>query len=139
MDDILKALDTDNHSDSFLRLNKQSIAETKDEILSQVFGNEPEKLEKAHKSLKEYRYINDLSDLRYGGFIRWVNLKKGDNLKLALGGSLLDIIFDQNNTKLMVKSMTNNFFKLVFDNCVVFQRLTDQEIMLLELVDLLNE
>ena len=42
--------------------------------------------------LKHYRYVDELPDMKYGSYIRWINLRDPANLRLTNGGI---IAFDE--------------------------------------------
>ena len=90
------------------------------------------------KKLKEYRYINNINDLNYGCYIRWINLKNIENLKLTNGGFICDIKINE-GIEILCRNNFNKLFQLRFDENLIFQKLTDQEKVLLSVVDYLNK
>ena len=138
---------------SFQRLNSKKLTEEKEKILTQVFGetNSVKKREE-RKKLEHYRYVDDLSEFKYGGFIRWYNLTdltKGDDdtsdeigdvkkLKLQSGAFFTDVQFTNDGTRILLRSHNRRFMKLDFDTCVTFQKLSHQELLLLQVFDALE-
>ena len=55
-----------------LNLNNSKIKCIKNDIL-QKLGLPATKLKAYHKSLKNYRYIDELPGIRYGAYIRWIS------------------------------------------------------------------
>ena len=63
VDSLIKALDNENNEE-FMDLNSQIIKKEKNDILQLLLPRE--KLKSMHKSLKNYRYIDEISSLNYG-------------------------------------------------------------------------
>ena len=90
------------------------------------------------KKLEDYRYVDELPELQEGRYIRWINLTDPDNLKLTNGGVLCEIKIED-SVILVLKNNMNRFFQLNMDECLIFQRYSDQEKVILYAVDYLNE
>ena len=88
-DDIYDALDNDEN-ESIMKLTSSKIKQYKNDILQklQLKGKD---LKEIHKKLKEYRYCENLDDIQFGAYIRWISLKNPDNIKLTNGGIICDI------------------------------------------------
>jgi hypothetical protein len=137
LDKLMKALDNENN-DGILDNNNQNIAKIKNDILQQL--NLPrEKLIKIHKSLKDYKYVDDLQDINYGCYVRCISLKDPKNIKLTTGGIICDIKIIDNGILVICKNNFNKFFQFKMDENLIFQKLTDQEKVLLSVVDYLNK
>ena len=103
----------------------ESIHLEKVDVLSQY----PEK-EKWLQSLKMYRYVNDLQDIRLGTHIRWIREKPLGVFSLTNGGIVVQIKFLKNGTYIVCK----NGYKMMqypLDNCKTFQKMREEEILLL--------
>ena len=87
--------------------------------------------------LKEYRYIDNINDLNYGSFIRCINLKKINNLCLNNGGFVCDIKIN-NGIEILCRNNYNKFFQIKFDENLIFQKLTEQEKIILNVLKDLN-
>ena len=98
-----------------------------------------EKLKEYHTKLKEYRYVDDLSDIQYGRYIRWINLKDPTNISLTKGGIIIDIKICEGGIQVVCKNFHNKKFQIKIDECFIFQKLTDQEKIILSALDYLNE
>ena len=90
------------------------------------------------KRLDDYRYIDELLELQCGRYIRWINLKNPENLKLTNGGILCEIKIDD-NIVLILKNNINRFFQINMEENLVFQRLSDQEKVILFALDYLEK
>jgi hypothetical protein len=132
---LLKALDNDNN-ESIMELDLDKIQKMKHNILSELELSE-DKYSSIMNSLREYKYIDEIPDLDYGHYIRWIPLKDPTNIKLTNGGILCDIkVNDQ--VSLLCKNRTNRFFQIKLDECLVFQKLSEQEKIILNVIDYLK-
>ena len=66
VDNLLKALDNEEHT-NLINTSFQQIAKDKNDIL-QNLHLQKDKLKDFHKKLRQYRYIDELNDLKYGQF-----------------------------------------------------------------------
>ena len=90
------------------------------------------------KKLKDYKYVIDLEELKEGSYIRWISLKNEDYY-LTNGGFIVEVIFTENGIQLLIKGINNSFFKIIFDQCIIFQKLNKQENILLLTLDYLEK
>jgi hypothetical protein len=114
----------------------KDIDREKKEILGEL------ELSKTHtteliKKLEDYKYIDELQGLEYGRYLRWINLKNPEKLKLTNGGILCEIKIDD-NIFLVLKNKQNWFFQINLNENLIFQKLTDQEKIILYAVNYLN-
>ena len=130
---LTKALNNDNN-ETIMKLDKATISKYKNDILQKLQLGRDE-LKKLTKKLKEYRYISDISELNYGSFIRYINLGNTDNIKLTNGGVMLDIKFYNSGIILQCKNFMNRLFTVRFDECLIFQKITNEEKVLLDVID----
>ena len=134
---LLKSLDNENNS-SMNNLSSKKIKSMKNDYLQQLQLSR-EKLKEYHTKLKEYRYVDDLSDIQYGRYIRWINLKDPTNISLTQGGIIIDIKICEGGIQVVCKNFRNKKFQIKIDECFIFQKLTDQEKIILSALDYLNE
>ena len=122
MDVLLSnALQNEKNSDIML-LSYAKINERKHKILSEL------KMLYMQKKLKEYRHVDELPEFRVGCFIRWYNLS---TQLFANGGFIVRIDIEANGTVITCKNNFNKFFTVQLDECIVFQKITQQEHVLL--------
>ena len=134
--ELLSALDNDEHG-NLLNTSYEKIAKDKNDILQQLqFKND--KLKLYHTKLKDYRYVDELNDLKYGQYIRWINIKNPEKLTLTNGGIFLEIKLLDTGTHMMVKNNINRIFQIKMDECIIFQKLSDQEKIILLALKYLN-
>lgn len=133
-----KALENENNA-SISSLNTRKINAEKWRQLQQL-GLKPEVSEDYFHKLREYRYVDDLDGLLHGSYIRWIDLKNPENLSLAKGGIICDIKIGQKGVQLLCKTHPNPaMFYVIMDEAVIFQRLTNQERVILAAMDYLDD
>ena len=118
---------------SILELTTKKIKERKEEILNELPTNKTTK-NALKKKLKEYRYIDELQELHIGAYIRWIKFDTNDTISITNGAILTDVLFE-NNIQLLVRNNMNRFFKINFNDNLIFQKLTNQEKIILFAID----
>tara|TARA_B110000046_G_scaffold179055_1_gene207724 strand:+ start:3398 stop:3823 length:426 start_codon:yes stop_codon:yes gene_type:complete len=134
--ELLDALDKDTNS-SVIDLTTSKIKKIKNDILQQLQLKGPE-LKKLHKKLKNYRYCTDLRDLQYGFYIRWIPLKNPDKIYLTNGGLVCDVKLVKGELHVLCKNVINRFFQFKFDEVIIFQKISEQEQIILGILDYLD-
>ena len=76
--------------------------------------------------------------MKYGQYIRWINIKNPEKLTLTNGGIFLEIKLLDTGTHMMIKNNMNRIFQIKMDECIVFQKLSDQEKIILLALKYLN-
>ena len=125
---ILEALENDNNAD-ILDMDYNSFNQMKNDALQRL-SLPKDTLKKYNKALKFYRYVYELQELTIGAYIRWINLINPANIKLTSGGVICDVKVDDDIT-ILCRNKMNMMFQLKFSSCLIFQKLTDQEKVLL--------
>jgi nanoRNase/pAp phosphatase (c-di-AMP/oligoRNAs hydrolase) len=134
---LIKALDNENNEALFQYTTKQLRAMNAN-ILKEI--DLPHALQKEYmQKLKEYRYIDDMKDLHYGAFLRWIPLTDLDNLVLQTGATLCEIQVKDKRISLICKNFAHRYFRFNMDECLVFQKLSSQEQVLLCALDHLSK
>ena len=127
-----KALNNENN-ESLINLTFDKIDKKKREIFEELDLSTSE-IKKFLKKLEDYRYIEEIQELQYGNYFRWINLNNAENLKLTTGGILCEIKVD-NNIHLVFKNNMNRFFEINMEENIIFQKLSDQERIILYALD----
>jgi len=135
IDKLLKALDKEENEDL---IDTTSTRIEEDLSLAVEELDLPEEMQESiMNKLSGYRYIEDIHQLSNGSYIRWINLQNPDNIVLTPGTILCEIKFTDAGTTLICKNFRHRYFQVLFDECMVFQRLSDQERILLSAIDYL--
>lgn len=133
-----KALENEDNS-IVANLNTRKINAVKMRQLRQLRFNQELIDDYAHK-LRDYRYVDDLHGLSHGAYIRWIDLKSPDRLCLARGAIICDIKIGQKGVSLLCKTHPNPaMFHVIMDEVIIFQRLSQQERIILVAMDYLDD
>lgn len=81
------------------------------------------------EKLDGYRYVDEIHELFRGKYIRWI--RKTNVATLTNGAMVMDIKFLEEGIQILCRNGANRFIQFKFDDCLVFQKLTDEEWMLL--------
>ena len=135
LDILSKALE-DEDNEELLNLNNSKIKCIKNDIL-QKLGLPASKLKAYHKTLKNYRYIDELPGIKYGAYIRWISLRDPANIKLTNGGIVCEIKVED-SINIVCKNKMNIFFEIRMGENFIFQKISDQEQILLSALDYLH-
>jgi hypothetical protein len=73
-----------------------------------------------------YRYVDEIHELHKGKHIRWIR-----NGKITNGGVVVNVKFLDNGIHVLVKNNGNRFIQFKFDDCIIFQKLTTEEQLIL--------
>ena len=88
-----------------------------------------ELIHKYSTSLINYRLVEKVYHVHKGKHIRWLR-----NDKLTNGGIVVDVKFLENGTQILCKNR-QRFIQYKFDDCITFQKLTMDELLILQLKD----
>lgn len=136
IDQVMKSLDNVKN-EGIMQLTNAKIKDQKNNVL-QKLQLDGETLHELHKKLKEYRYVDEISDLQYGYYVRWISLKDPSNIKLTNGAHICDIKILNEGIHVVCRNGYNRFMQINLDENLVFQKLTDQEKIILRTLDYLK-
>lgn len=131
-----KALENQKNA-ILLKLNSKQIAEMNKQV---VYGipNVGMKVAASHlKTLKGYRYVDEISDLKTNVYIRWIRLDTPN--KLTKGAISCSVKITNEGMLVMCKNHYGKFFYINMDECVLFQKITDEERVLLSAMDFITK
>lgn len=126
-----------NNNKNISSLTFSEINKDKENIINDLQLTKKESKNMLDK-LSDYRYIDEIPDLVEGRYIRWINLKNPYNIKLTNGGILCEIKMED-YVSLVMKNNMNRLFQINLDENLIFQRLTEQEKIILYAIDLVNK
>lgn len=89
-----------------------------------------------NKKLQNYRLIEGLDDIREGRYTRWISMQNPS--KLMIGGILVEMRIGD-TMDLVCKNRNGMMFQCRMDECLIFQKLTDQEMVLQAAMDLVSQ
>ena len=115
---------SDISKDIFDAISELNLNGEKDNDLAKDFCNR----------LSGYRYVERICDLRNGKLMRWIKLPLNNDYKkvtLTNGGILMNIKIENSGVQLLCRNNANRFFNIKFDDCLVFQKLSMEEQLIL--------
>ena len=134
---LLNALDNENN-ENIMKLTSKEINDTKIRVLSELYLDKEIAIN-ILTELKEYIYIDEIPEIKYGSFIRWIPLSNPDNIKLTKGAIVCDLILSKSGMSIKCKNYKNKFFVINMDKCLIFKKLTNQEKILISVSNYLNK
>ena len=134
---LIKSLDNENNV-GIENLSTRKIKSLKNDYLQQLQLSRAD-LKNYHTKLKEYRFVDDLTNIQYGRYIRWISLKNPEKLCLTTGGVIIDIQLLEDGIYILCKNFRNKRMKIKIDECFIFQKLTDQEKTIIAALDYLEK
>ena len=133
---LLHALNNENN-ETIVDLDYSTIAKHKNDLLQQLHLPR-EELIKIQKQLKPYRSINNLEDLRFGSYVRWIPLKNPEKIKVTNGGIVCDIKEINADIHIKCKNRMNRMFQIKMSEIILFQKLSEQEQVILKALNYLD-
>ena len=134
---LAKALDNKDN-EAILNLTNKKIKEINLNILKEL--HLPRATTLAYmKKLKNYRYIDEVNKVKYGAFIKWIPLSDPNYLPLNTGGFICEIKITDDGMVLVCKNFMHKYYQIKMDECLLFQKMSYQEEVLLSALDHLSE
>jgi hypothetical protein len=136
LEEIVKAVENDKNK-HILNLTTVSIHKMKNNILNELQLTKVDKME-IMKKLKKYRYVDQMDEFKYGGFIRWINITDPENIFLTKGAIFCDFKINDEGVIVLYKNFYGKTYEFKMEECIIFQKLSYQEEVLLKVMDKLN-
>lgn len=142
---LKQALDNENNNSIYDETNS-SILLKKKMVISQ-FDLSKEKMSTLLTQLKNYRYVEDLNDLRTGSYLRWVYIGDSENdnelfddddedFHLNKGAVFCKTTIKTDGLYIVCKTYQGRFFQFPMSgDYVFFQKLSVQEQTILNTID----
>jgi hypothetical protein len=136
---LLKALDDENNETLF-NFTTEKIKDMNLQILKELNLKETETMSLLNK-LKDYKYIDEMNELKYGSYIRWIPIEDPNNIYLTKGAIFCEIKIKDEGVFCTCKNYgyKSNHFQISIDKNLIFQKLTEQEQVLLSALDHLSK
>jgi hypothetical protein len=136
---LLKALDDDSN-ETLLNFTTKSNREMTLKILKELELSKQETINIFNK-LKDYKYVDEMNDLKYGTFIRWIAIEEPTNIFLTKGALFCEMKITDNGVFCVCKNygFSSRHFQISMDKNLIFQKLTHQELVLLTALDHLSK
>ena len=134
---LMYALDNENN-ENIMNLTTQNILEMNLNILKELHLDKQTTLNYL-KKLKEYRYIDEINDLKHGAFIKWIPITDPSYLPLHHCGMICEIKITDNGVFITCKNFMHRHYTFKMDECLIFQKLTSQEKVIMYALDHLEQ
>ena len=136
---LLKALDDDSN-ETLLNFTSDKITEMNLNIIKELQLPRKNTIDIMNK-LREYKYVDEMNELKYGAYIRWIPIEDPTNIHLTKGALFCEMKITDDGVFCVCKNFgyTMRHFQLSMDKNLIFQRLTDQELVLLSALDHLSK
>ena len=132
---LLKALD-DESNDVLLNFTTEKIIEMNLKILNELALTKKETDDMMRK-LRDYIYVDEMNDLKYGSYIRWIPIEDPENINLSKGALFCEVKITHEGVFCICKNygFGNRYFQISLDKNLIFQKLKDQELVLINALD----
>jgi len=136
---LLKALD-DETNETLFNFTTDKIKEMNLNILKELSLPKADTLELL-KKLNGYKYVDEMNELKYGTYLRWITIKDPNNIYLTKGALFCELNITNNGVNIICKNIGTGcrHFQIKMDECLIFQKLTQQELVLLNALDHLSK
>ena len=136
---LLKALD-DETNETLFNFTSDKIKEMNLNVLKELQLPRKDTLEILRK-LQDYKYVDEMNDLKYGAYIRWIPIEDPTNICLTKGALFCEMKITDDGVFCICKNygFNSRHFQISMDKNLIFQRLTDQELVLLSALDHLSK
>jgi len=88
------------------------------------------------KKLAGYRLVDNIHELHIGKHVRWI---RESSQSLTNGCIITNIKFLDNGTQVLGKNNQNRFIQFKFDECIIFQKMTLEEQLILMAYDYIEK
>jgi hypothetical protein len=93
------------------------------------------------RKLKGYKYVDELDDLKYGTYIRWIPISNPEVIHMKKGAIFCEVKIEDEGVYLVCKNFgySRRHFRIKMDENLIFQKLTSHEQVLLSALDYLSK
>lgn len=136
---LLQALD-DESNETLFNFTTDKIREMTLNILKELHLPKKETIDMYNK-LKDYKYVDEMNDLKYGTYVRWIPIEDPNNIHLTKGALFCEMKITDDGVFCVCKNFgfPSRHFQISMDKNLIFQKLTDQEMVLLSALDHLSK
>ena len=134
---LLYALENDDN-ESIMNLTTKKIMEMNLNILKELQLEKTLTLDYL-KKLKGYKYIDEINELKYGSFVRWIPISNPNYLPLHHCGIICEIKIIDDGVLITSKNFMHRHYTFKLDECLIFQKLTSQEQVIINALDHLEK
>ena len=90
--------------------------------------------------MADYRYVDEINGLQDGRYIRWIPLNvETAEIKLTNGAFLVKTALNDDGVILICRNTKRQSVVVKFDNVLIFQKLSEQELILVKALTILHK
>jgi hypothetical protein len=132
---LLQALD-DESNESLFNFSSDKIRGMTLNILKELHLPKKETID-IYNKLKDYKYVDEMNELKYGTYVRWIPIEEPNNIHLTKGAIFCEMKITDDGVFCVCKNVGYPFrhFQISMDKNLIFQKLTNQEMVLLSALD----
>ena len=121
IDKLFASIEDECHED-IINISRAQIAKEKNDILQNMHFEG--KVVKAYlKKLKQYRYVDEINQIKYGNYIRWFNITDPENIKLGTGAFFMEFKMMDEGCHLLCKTVYHKILQIKLDDCIIFSEI----------------
>jgi hypothetical protein len=135
---LLNALENESN-ENMMNYTSKKIKEMNLKILRELHLKE-EETNQLFQKLLYYKYVDEMDELKYGTYLRWIPIHNPNQINLKKGAIFCEIKIKEDGVYLVCKNFgyKANHFQIKLDENLIFQKLTEQELVLLAALDHLS-
>lgn len=132
---LLKALD-DEQNEILFNFTSDKLREMNLNIVKELNLTRKDTMD-IMKKLTDYKYVDEMNDLKYGTYIRWIPIDDPTNIHLTKGAIFCEMKITDDGVFCICKNFGYKlrYFQIPMDKNLIFQKLTEQELVLLSALD----
>lgn len=89
-------------------------------------------IQEFHKKLQYYKIIDNISQINEGKYIRWLKINTN---KLTNGALVCDVEITDKDIFINCKTINNIFITVSYNKNILFEKISDDELLLINVVD----
>lgn len=128
--DLLKSACENEANTNILNYTNDKIMKVKVDIINELPINHDAKVELIEK-LQGYMYVDEIHELKNGAYLRWLDMRDIENIRLVSGAFFCELVFTDSNSCMRMKNISGRHFEVKMDDVILFQKLSDQEKVIL--------
>jgi hypothetical protein len=132
-------MDTDDFVSAYEKDKNQYLENKTSKVIHKELVESLNQYENKEDFLKKlgnnYRFVDEVDQLHIGKFTRWIPKYEPSPPRLVVGGFVTNVDYTDNGILLTVKTWQNQVIKVVFDHCILFQKLSPDEKLVLLAAD----
>jgi len=134
LEEIIKAVENDKNS-HILNLTTVKNHKIKINILSELSLTKTE-IMYYMKKLKKYRYVDQMDELKHGGFIRWIDIREPENISLSNIAIFCEFKITDSGVSIVYKNFQGKKqYEFKMEEALIFEKLSYQEEILMKIMD----